>query len=212
MAYRFHEPVSLSTRRLEAFTDGVFAIAATLLVLDLTVNQFPTVTSNNNLFHDLLGMHDTFTSFLISFLLLCLLWSVHARQFENIVRINQPLMVFNTFRLLGVVLVPFSTSLTADYSAFLLGRLCLPLNFLFILVISTWQWYYASNRRRALVVGLTDKQIYSSRINSLTPVIITIIVAMLAVYIGSWAFSAFVFQPLISRLLYSVKIFKRKRP
>ena len=79
---------TVSTRRLEAFTDGVFAIAATLLVLDLTVNDLSGATTDAELWHGHVGMWPAISSFAISFFLLCLLWSIHVRQFEFIPRVD----------------------------------------------------------------------------------------------------------------------------
>lgn len=119
------EERTLSPRRLEAFSDGVFAIAATLLVLDLSVENLGAITSNDQLWRALGSISESLLSFVISFLLLCMLWMVHARQFEHVVRVDNTVLWLNCLRLLGVVLIPFTTSLNADFSGLLLGRLVL---------------------------------------------------------------------------------------
>jgi uncharacterized membrane protein len=155
----------ISTRRIEAFTDGVFSIAATLLVLDLTIEGFTRAKTNDELWNDLLGLQQNLLSFVISFLLLCFLWSVHVRQFEYVERVDRTLTMLNTLRLLGVVLIPFTTSLNSEYSEFLVGRLALPVNFLIVVALGVAQWEYAADPRRGLVDGLSDEARRRSRAN-----------------------------------------------
>ncbi|WP_316300713.1 TMEM175 family protein, partial [Clavibacter michiganensis] len=126
---RSHPAASLSTRRTEAFTDGVFAIAATLLVLGLTDQSLGSPTTDEQLAKGLLDLAHPLFSFVISFLILCVMWMTHVRQFEWIVRIDDAGMWINNLRLLLVVLVPFTSSLDTTHSDLLLGRMLLPINF-----------------------------------------------------------------------------------
>ncbi|SDS72048.1 TMEM175 family protein [Microterricola viridarii] len=193
------EERTLSPRRLEAFSDGVFAIAATLLVLDLSVENLGAITSNDQLWRALGSISESLLSFVISFLLLCMLWMVHARQFEHVVRVDNTVLWLNCLRLLGVVLIPFTTSLNADFSGLLLGRLVLPLNFLFVLVLGWALWGYVSKRSRGLLDQMSDAAVRSSGRRALGAVIAGLVVVLLAPFIGSWAFLAFAVSPLTSR-------------
>src|SRR4051812_15150011 len=113
----------VSTRRMEAFTDGVFSIAATLLVLDLSIDRFPThIATDAQLWAALGGQGFNVLSLFISFLLLGLLWRIHVWQFEYVVKVDSLAVFLNTLRLLGVVLIPFTTSLISNYNDFLAGR------------------------------------------------------------------------------------------
>ena len=120
---RTHPAATQGTSRLEAFTDGVFAIAATLLVLDLTTHAFGEITSDAELWAALAGMWKLFFNFALSFVLLCMMWMVHVQQFEHVARIDGVLTWLNNARLLFIVLVPFATSLTTEYSEWMAGRL-----------------------------------------------------------------------------------------
>ncbi|WP_230007323.1 TMEM175 family protein, partial [Microbacterium sp. Bi128] len=84
-----HPEATVSARRAEAYTDGVFAIAATLLVLGLTSQSLGTVNSDADLVAALGALLHPVFSFVISFLILCIMWMTHVRQFEWIVRIDQ---------------------------------------------------------------------------------------------------------------------------
>ncbi|PXA67768.1 TMEM175 family protein [Cryobacterium arcticum] len=191
----------LSTRRLESYTDGVFAIAATLLVLNLSIDGFGTVRTDAGFVHQVFAVAPSILNVVISFLLLSVLWLIHVRQFEFIPRVDTTIVWLNNFRLLGVVLVPFTTSLNDEFSRFLLGRTLLPLNFVLILFFSTWQWFHASSPRRQLVQGASAEAVHNGRVNSVSALAQAVCVVPLATLIGSAAFFLFALDPLINRVL-----------
>ena len=104
------------TGRLEAFSDGVFAIAMTLLVLDMKVPH--DVTPGRTLAQALVGQWPTYLAFATSFATILIMWVNHHRLFTHIGRGDDGLLFSNGLLLLGVVLVPFPTALVAEY----LGR------------------------------------------------------------------------------------------
>lgn len=191
------QPRLLSPRRLEAFSDGVFAIAATLLVLDLSVDHLGSISSNDQLWRALGDISESLISFVISFLLLCMLWMVHTRQFEYITRVDDTVLWLNSLRLLGVVLIPFTTSVNADFSGLLLGRVVLPLNFLWVLVLDWALWRYVTTSPRGLLGEISDDELRASSGRALGAVITGIVVLVLAPFIGSWAFLAFAVSALL---------------
>jgi len=104
------------TGRLEAFSDGVFAIAMTLLVLDMKVPH--DLTSGGTLAQALVSQWPTYLAFATSFATILIMWVNHHRVFTHIGRRDDGLLFSNGLLLLGVVLVPFPTALVAEY----LGR------------------------------------------------------------------------------------------
>ncbi|WP_295837851.1 TMEM175 family protein [uncultured Microbacterium sp.] len=190
---------SLSARRTEAFTDGVFAIAATLLVLGLTDQSLGSPRTDEDLAAALLGLAHPVFSFVISFLILCVMWMTHVRQFEWIVRIDDAGMWINSVRLLLVVLVPFTSSLDTTHSDLLLGRVLLPVNFFLAIVLGWLQWVWAV-RSRAIVDLAPDDARRLGRA-SLSAVILSAIAMVLSPLIGSIGFAIFVFDGLLTRLL-----------
>lgn len=100
------------TGRVEAFSDGVFAIAITLLVLDLKV---PNASASTRLSESLAKQWPTYLAFLISFFFIGVMWINHHRLFTHIRRTDHTLLVFNGLLLMGVTVVPFTTALLAAY-------------------------------------------------------------------------------------------------
>jgi uncharacterized membrane protein len=196
-----HPLATESTRRLEAFTDGVFAIAATLLVLDLTSYSLGKVDSDAQLWTALGEMWPQFANFALSFVLLCLLWMTHVQQFESIPRVDSVMIWLNNVRLLFIVLVPFATSLTTEYSEWLAGRLAMPVAFFFAIFASWLQYLWALSHRDVMMpdVGEEDARLYGR--GSLSALVISVLVVVLAPFIGSLAFLLFLLDGPFTALL-----------
>ena len=100
------------TARLETFSDGVIAIAITLLVLEITV---PAITGDDSLGHELLKEWPSYLGYVVSFLTLGTMWINHHNRFRYIARVNQSLLSLNTLLLMTIAFLPFSTALLAEY-------------------------------------------------------------------------------------------------
>jgi uncharacterized membrane protein len=99
------------TSRLEAFSDGVFAVAATLLVLDLHV---PLVGSGA-LWPQIVAQWPSFVAYLVSFLTIGIIWVNHHALFGLISRVDRPLLFLNLLLLLTVSLLPFPTAIAGEW-------------------------------------------------------------------------------------------------
>jgi TMEM175 potassium channel family protein len=97
--------------RLEAFSDGVIAVAITLLALDLTVAG----PGHGKLAHQLGEHWPAFLAYLISFFTIGIIWVNHHALIRTIKTVNRTLLFLNLLLLLFVVLIPFATSTVADY-------------------------------------------------------------------------------------------------
>jgi uncharacterized membrane protein len=98
--------------RLEAFSDGVIAVAITLLALDLTVAG---PTGHGSLTDQLSEKWPAFLAYVISFFTIGIIWVNHHALIRTIKTVNRTLLFLNLLLLLFVVLIPFATSTVADY-------------------------------------------------------------------------------------------------
>ena len=103
-------------------------------------------------------MWELFLNFALSFLLLCLMWMVHVQQFEHVARVDATMVWLNNARLLFIVLVPFATNLTTEYSEYLAGRLAMPLAFFLAILFSWLQWGWAVRRREVMLPDMTHDE------------------------------------------------------
>ena len=198
---RTHPAATQGTTRLEAFTDGVFAIAATLLVLDLTTYALGKIDSDAEMWAALGAMSPLFLNFALSFLLLCLLWMTHVQQFEHVARVDSVLIWLNNARLLFIVLVPFATSLTTEYSEWLAGRLLMPVTFFLAILFSWLQWMWAVRHRATMLPDLGDGDARAYGRGALSALLISGLVVVIAPFVGSIAFVLFFLDGPLTKLL-----------
>lgn len=187
--------------RLEAFSDGVFAIAATLLVLDLTVGELGPVATDSDLWNGLVSLGPDLLAFVVSFLLLCLLWWLHTRAFDDVVRVDRPFVALNSLRLLGVVLIPFTTSISSSHPDLTTGAVYFALDYFAVVAIGAAQHWYATSPRRDLVADITDAEKRATRQASLSAVILAFIALLLSPIAGTLAFLVFALDPFLTRRL-----------
>jgi uncharacterized membrane protein len=109
-----HDHAEYDVSRLLALSDGVFAIAMTLLVLDLPVPQLPH-PSNLDLLHALRGVVPNALAFAISFVLVGTYWVGHRNLLRGLARTDGALVWLNLFLLLLVCVVPFTAGLISHY-------------------------------------------------------------------------------------------------
>lgn len=103
------------TLRLEAFSDGVFAIAITLLGLELKVPSLTDSKQNGGLVKLLFEQWPVYVSFLISFFIILVIWLSHHQLFKLIHSMNRRFFFSNALLLCVVTIIPFTTELVAEY-------------------------------------------------------------------------------------------------
>lgn len=148
---------SNETGRLPALSDGVIAIAITLLVLDITVPDLPPGASESAIVAAVLAQGSQFVGYVLSFLTIGLYWTLHRRAFTYIDRHDRGIVWLNLLFLLLVSFVPFATSVFSTVEtqvavAFYAAVLALTGLALAIL------WMYAG-RRRLVNEGLGSRAV-----------------------------------------------------
>lgn len=107
--------VVLSKGRMEALTDGIFAIAMTLLVLELKVPDLPKSVASHDLLQKLGEEVPAFFSFLMSFLYCGLLWFQHHLAMHFVRHLQAALVWFNLLFLMSISILPFSCALLGHF-------------------------------------------------------------------------------------------------
>ncbi|HEY2354793.1 MAG TPA: TMEM175 family protein [Gaiellaceae bacterium] len=145
------------TSRLEAFSDGVFAIAATLLVLAFTTG------ASRHLGHDLRHLWPTYLAYATSFLTIGIIWMNHHYCVETMARADRTLMFLNLLLLMTVAFLPFPTRLVAESIQLHQGEEAAVLlyagTFVVMAVIYNVWWRYASHRRRLIREDVPDSAV-----------------------------------------------------
>ena len=144
------------TGRLEAFSDGVFAIAATLLVLEFSVD------SRQDLGHQLLHLWPSYLAYLTSFITIGIIWMNHHHAVSLMGRTDRTLLFINNLLLLTVAFLPFPTKLVAQFlqkDGEKAAALTYAATFVLMSVIYNSWWRYASGGRRLIAEGVPDSSV-----------------------------------------------------
>jgi uncharacterized membrane protein len=129
--------------RIAALSDGVFAFAMTLLVLDLHVPNFTDASSESELWAKLLPLAPRLVPYAMTFLLLGIFWVGQQTQFNAFARSDRNLAWISIGFLFIVTLTPFSTALLANFLAYRTALLVYWFNILLLGIMVNWSWRYA---------------------------------------------------------------------
>jgi uncharacterized membrane protein len=102
----------MGTNRLEAFSDGVMAVAITLLVLDIKV---PAERPGETLLHALLQDWPHYAAYVVSFMTIGIIWINHHAMISRLAQADHSILILNLLLLMSIVLLPFTTELVAGY-------------------------------------------------------------------------------------------------
>lgn len=153
------------TGRIEAFSDGVFAVAITVLVFGLKVQPLsPETFSVGGLALALSKEWPSYLTFITSFATILIMWQGHHGIFKLVHRSDSPFLFANGFLLLLVTLVPFPTSLVAQYLTTPVAAVtCALYSGVFVVINVTYNllWWSAAHRHRLLKPGVSPAQVKS---------------------------------------------------
>lgn len=144
--------------RIQDLTDGIFAFSMTLLIVSVTIPDPTGKVNEQFLSSTLLGMVPTFLTFILSFVLIAIFWTVHHKQFQSIKRSNDTLVWINIAMMLLVVFIPFTTDLVDDFGYLKVANSVFNLNIFLIGVMFYIQYTYSASS------GLFDERISQGHI------------------------------------------------
>lgn len=152
------------TGRVEAFSDGVFAIAITLLVLDVKVPRIESLAEGGTLVDALLRQWPSYLAFGSSFLVILIMWVNHHNLMKVIKRTDHNFLLLNGLLLMWITLVPFPTALISEYLLQPEGWVGAALySGLSVMIALSYNllWFYAVGNNR-LLDGKSDMNLASS--------------------------------------------------
>lgn len=206
--------------RLILFSDAVFAIAITLLVIEIKVPEIHENISDKALLHSLGHLVPKFLGFIISFMLIGLYWTIHHRMFGFVTSYDRKLLVLNLIFLFFIALMPFSTGFYSEYAGPELFRkqLKIPmtfyvLNFCGVGFTNYFMWRHLTNPRNKLAEPSIDP-LYAklAKLRALTVPMIFLLMLPVA-YFTNVFFAVYIpmLIPIVLRLLKR-KITKKHKP
>jgi len=184
--------------RLEALTDAVFAIVMTLMVLEISIPEIAHPSLQAELPRRLLELWPKLYSYVLSFLVLGILWTLHHRSFHSIKRSDNALVWLNIVFLMFVALIPFSTSLIGNYGTEQLPIVIYAINVLLALVMRLLIWTYATGKYRLVDRDINPRWVKLDKLISIGILLIFMLIIGVSFINVTAAFSVLVLLLLAS--------------
>lgn len=146
MTRSYNQIAGQSVERLAALSDGIFAVAMTLLVLDLRVPAAEAVHSEHDLWRALVALSPRLAMYVMSFLTLGIFWVGQQTQLNHLSRSDRSLSWIHIVFLFAVSITPFSTMLLAEFIVYRLALIAYWLNILFLGSTLYLSWMCATEK------------------------------------------------------------------
>jgi uncharacterized membrane protein len=193
--------------RIVFFSDAVFAIAITLLVLDIKVPEIPNNLVAEELPGQLLALWPKYFGYVLSFLVIITFWSIHHSIFSVIRGYDRGLIWLNSIFLMFVAFVPFPTSLLSEYGDHQLPVAIYAATLAIGRLLLTVIYWYATSGHRLVDPELTPQTVRFFLLRGLTiPVIF-----LLTIGISFFSVSAAIYSWLLLIVVDTVILLRRKR-
>ena len=170
-----------SIERIGAFSDGVFAVAITLLVLAIAVPALKGSPTNADLWHSLSSVWSHFLAYVLSFLIIGAFWYRHHDLFDYIERADPMLVWLNLFFLMIIAFIPYATSLLGRYGDLSLGVAIYGATMVVTSVLTLSLCLYATKGRRLVAHDFDYEFTYDFTVRYVSMIIVFLISIGIAV-------------------------------
>lgn len=177
-----HRNTGITPHRLEGLSDAIYAVAMTLLVLDLRLPPNPSDTQLSSVLRHLLP---NFITYALSFVTLGVLWTAHLIESHWVERISRTYVWLKIIYLMMVVLIPFSTQILSAYEYERLGVLFYGLNFLATMLLLLVLWKYATDDHRLVRTTLSSHVITWVKVRLIVANILVAVALIVALFFSS---------------------------
>ena len=183
----------LSKHRIEALTDGIYAVAMTLLVIELKLPAHELIHSQADLINAVGHLLPKFIAWIISFLVLSLFWLGHHRLFQIVRHVDGKLVGLNLVQLGFASLMPFSSALSGEFGNTLFSQIFYSLNMTFLSILAILTARYIHRHPELCVHPMSDGAYRAARfrVGGLIAIsAVAVVIAMLLPYpaAGNMAF------------------------
>ena len=186
-------PLDLNKETLMAFNDGVFAIAITLLVLEIRFPEISSTEIDTRFLESIIAISPLILGFILSFFIIAMYWLSYHRIFHYIQKIDRKLVLGNILFLFFIAFISFPTHLLGLYGDHQTIVIFYASNVVVTSAILSLMWNHASVNHLLIDPDLDEKIIHYIRRRSLIPVVIFLLSMGIAI-----------FNPLLAMLMWGV--------
>lgn len=186
----------LGTGRIVTLSDGIFAIAMTLLVLTVKIPHIPADQAAAELPARIRGLWPQLSQYIYAFITLASFWMGHHSQFRYIRRADAAFLWLNILVLMLAALIPFSAEIVGDYGQVPIAAQLFEVNLLLVGLVIYWQWCYAL-RHELVVPGLARETSKKIRQAALFIPALSLIALAISPFWPDWSTSVYALTPFL---------------
>ena len=181
-----------SKNRIEALSDGIYAIAVTLPVLTIDVSELPSIASESGFVNALMALYPQILHYLIAFFVLVLFWMVNHKQLDLMTHVDNAFSWLTITGLFFVAMIPFTTGLVGTYGQYPEANAIFAANLMMIGLLITAAWRYATKNHRLIKKDYPEIQIRYGIYRSLIVPSISLVIIICSMLFGlvhlSWLY------------------------
>lgn len=183
--------IKISKGRLEGLVDSIFAFSMTLLVTGLVIPHLSKAEAETRLAVIIAEMRSEFISFLIAFFVLASFWHMHNRQFHHVHRVDSRIKMITLLILACVVLLPFTTNISGDYSNVQVAVNLFHANMFSLGLLFLIQWWYLTKTPDITSVAISSRDASKWMWRSLITPVISTLGFFLSFISPSWSMTSY---------------------
>ncbi|MBL8520478.1 MAG: DUF1211 domain-containing protein [Betaproteobacteria bacterium] len=187
---------AMSKHRIDALTDGIFAVAMTLLVIELKFPPGPHFATHAELIQGLVHLIPKFIGWIVSFLVLAMFWWGHHRAFNLVRHVDGRLVTLNVIFLGFASLVPFASSLTGEYARALTSQVVYAATIFCVAIFAQLIWRYIFRHPELCARPMTAAELAGARVRTFMLMAVCAISVAIAIVIPGAGNMAFMFMGL----------------
>ena len=187
-----------SKHRIEGLTDGIFAVAMTLLALELKFPEHTQLATSEELVVQMAHLLPQLISWTISFAILGIFWFSHQRAYSYLRMVDGKLMVINLVTLGFITLLPFSTMLIGTYTGLFAAHVAYATIMVALAGLSIWQINYIHNHRDIAQDSLTLATVQAVRFRCWSLIACGVLAVVVAWYKPHFSSMAFMLMAVLS--------------
>lgn len=184
----------MSKHRIDALTDGIFAVAMTLLVIELKIPEALHVKTNAELLEALAHLIPKFIGWLVSFFVLALFWWGHHRSFHHVRTVDGKLIALNVAFLGFVSFMPFASALTGEYGKALASQVVYAATMLCVSIFARLLWRYIHAHPELCHEPMSDFELAGARARTFMLMAISLLSVAIAIVLPGAGNMAFMFM------------------
>jgi uncharacterized membrane protein len=192
-----HGGARFVSTRIEALADGIFAVAMTLLVLDVKLPDGIVFATSDALLAHLVAVGHVFLIYLVSFIVLGMFWVGHHAQFHFVRYVDHTLLWLNLFFLFGITSIPFATDLLGDHHGLKLPYLIYGFKLLALTLLLIAQVLYLRHHPELAQPSLTPSIAHRMVVRALLFAVIPVVSMLIVDYNRNLALYLYFLLPVI---------------